>query len=166
MLLLIYLLFAIRAVHIIGKSDEGQGYKTREIERITGCRVPISKGIPMVIGVESMVQATRHDMAKAKIMIEKSLLEFLDESARTRLLSEWGDPSQGEISRKRKPEDSLTIQTNENGSYQRPTKSPKVDENEVTCILTVPLWVMQRCSTDKDLFSKYCCILFHIRIHY
>lgn len=115
--------------------------------------MPISKGIPMVIGVETMAQATRHDMAKAKIMIEKSLLEFLDESARTSLLSEWEAPSQGEISRKRKPEDTLAIQANGDGSYQRPTKSPKVDQSAVTCILTVPLWVTKK-SSNRDLWSK------------
>jgi len=135
--------------------SQGQGYKTREIERVTGCRVPISKGIPMVIGVEAMAQATRHDEAKAKVMIENSLLEFLEsESARTRLLSEWkASSTQGETSRKRKPEDTLAIQANGDGSYQRPTKSPKVDQNAVTCILTVPLWVTKK-SPNRDLWSK------------
>lgn len=53
----------------------------------------------------------------------------------------------------------LSAQRNESfSSTERPTKVPKVDENKsskgATCTLTVPLWAMQRCYRDNELFCK------------
>jgi hypothetical protein len=59
---------------------------------------------------------------------------------------------------------SLSSYSQDNTSYERPQKMAKVGENRIlhynkfergaTCILTVPLWVMQRCLHGRDLFCK------------
>lgn len=147
-----------------------QGSETNDIaddiERITGCsiginRVDKSKNIPIYITVKPMSETHMrgYNMPIAKTMVEKSLLDFLEsESAKARLINEWtASHKQVTTLKKRKPSDNLTIEANDYGTSQRPTKSPKVSDK--TCVLTVPLWVMQRCSKDIDLFGKLLCIL-------
>ena len=154
-------------VHMIGKSDRGQGYKTKEIERVTGFSVSIShldriNNIPVCITLKTMYPFHQSDKVKAKVMIETSLLEFAEfDGGKAKLLDEWTSPFA--TSRKRKPDDTLTAYQNEHDITQRPTKTLKSQEdniqntishNEATCKLTVPLWAMQTCSCDKELFSK------------
>ena len=157
-----------------------------DIERITGCsigitRVDKSKNIPIYITVKPMSEAyTRgYNMPTAKMMVEKVLLDYLESesakarlldewaashkqvalesaSAKARLLNEWAASHKQVATKKRKPSDNLTIDANDNETSQRPSKSPKVSDK--TCVLTVPLWVMQRCSKDIDLFGKFLCI--------
>ena len=88
-------------------------------------------------------------MPTAKMMVEKVLLDFLEsESAKARLLNEWAASHKQEAlesesakarllnahshnqvaTKKRKPSDNLTIDANENGTSQRPSKSPKVND--------------------------------------
>mmetsp|Transcript_38923 Transcript_38923/g.81420 ORF Transcript_38923/g.81420 Transcript_38923/m.81420 type:complete len:1069 (+) Transcript_38923:165-3371(+) len=55
---------------------------------------------------------------------------------------------------KRKPPSdtsSLSSRSYDHGSADRPRKAPKVVNEKVTCILTVPLWVLKNCEKDTDL---------------
>ena len=152
---------------MIGKSDQGQGYKTKEIERVTGFCVSIShldriNNIPVCITLKTMYPFHQADKVKAKVMIETSLLEFAEfDGGKAKLLEEWDVAT----SRKRKPDDTLAAHQNDFGISQRPIKTQKSQEeisSEMTCTLTVPLWVMRKCSDDKELFCKLFIILTHL----
>lgn len=153
-------------VHIIGNSfEKGQGYKTKEIERATGCSVSIPKDLPMTITLNPIammhMHATHVDLAK--IMIENSLLEFLEShDDKGRFLNEWTVPlATTSPARKRKPDDDDFFLGEQ---IQRPTKALKAqgssveinprNRNSSCCVLTVPLWVMQKCTRDNELFCK------------
>lgn len=156
--------------YMTGKGSETHNIAD-DIERITGCSIGItrldkSKNIPIYMTVKPMSQAnTRgYNMPTAKSMVEKSLLDYLEaESAKSRLLSEWAVPHKQVTTLNKRNHEEGT----EGDDDQRPTKTRKSLENmdqssDKTCILTVPLWVMQSCSKDIDLFCELCRIFLFI----
>ncbi|KAL7546317.1 hypothetical protein ACHAWF_009649 [Thalassiosira exigua] len=111
-------------LHIIGKDDGGVGFKTREIERLTGCAVNIShldkeKNAPMTVTIRPLPShassktsggggggggadgghRAAFDLDRARDMVEDSLLDFLDcDGARARLRYELAFSSRKESS--------------------------------------------------------------------
>ena len=154
-------------MHIIGHSPE-RGHKTKEIERVAGCAVSISRldqnnGVPMKITLKPMIQAYRVDMAKAKIMIENSVFDFLHSNdTRTRLINEWSAPGERlptSMRGKRKLDSAPATNPSEYGTSESPSKTLKITQDNNndphTCVLTVPLWVMEKSSRDDELFCKF-----------
>ena len=115
---------------------------------------------------------TRIDLFATLLSLERFRRTF----RKSMLLNEWSVPlATTSPARKRKPDDDDFFLV-EHGFSERPTKALKAQgssdeinprngksyEELTCCVLTVPLWVMQKCTRDNELFCKSDSLLLRI----